>query len=116
MLPEDVPCKYARYPLGKACLELGKDYAVYSYTDMNDEHDYEVCFGGHEDILVEVYNLLCWVFLTVIGVLLLMLAYIYNKFNFEDCKYSDLWFWGWIVIVSTSIILGIPILIGLIII
>ncbi len=45
-----------------------------------------------------------------------MLAYIYNKFNFEDCKYSDLWFWGWIVIVSTSIILGIPILIGLIII
>lgn len=60
MLPEDVPCKYARYPLGKACLELGKDYAGYSYTDMNDEHDYEVCFGGHEDILVEVYNLLCW--------------------------------------------------------
>lgn len=57
-----------------------------------------------------------WVFLTVIGVLLLMLAYIYNKFNFEDCKYSDLCFWGWIVIVSTSIILGIPILIGLIII
>lgn len=60
MLPENVPCKYARYPLGKACLELGKDYAGYSYTDMNDEHDYEVCFGGHEDILVEVYNLLCW--------------------------------------------------------
>lgn len=60
MLPEEVPCKYARYPLGKACLELGKDYAGYSYTDMNDEHDYDVCFGGHEDILIEVYNLLCW--------------------------------------------------------
>lgn len=60
MLPEEVPCRYARYPLGKACLELGKDYAGYSYTDMNDEHDYEVYFGGHEDILVEVYNLLCW--------------------------------------------------------
>ena len=60
MLPEYVPCKYARYPLGKAWLELGKDYAGYSYTDMNDEHDYEVCFGEHEDILVEAYNLLCW--------------------------------------------------------
>lgn len=60
MLPEEVPCRYARYPLGKACLEPGKDYAGYSYTDRNDEHDYEVYFGGHEDILVEVYNLLCW--------------------------------------------------------
>lgn len=44
-----------------------------------------------------------------------MLAYILNKFNFKDCECSDLWLWGWIVIISTSVILGIPILIGLII-
>lgn len=68
--------------------------------------------GGFNSIYPFVF---CRVFFTVTGILLLMPAYIGNKFNFKDCGYPDLWLWGWIVIIPTSVISGIPVLIGLII-
>ena len=68
--------------------------------------------GGFDSIYPFVF---CRVSFTVMGILSLMLAYIRNKFNLKDCEYPDLWLWGWIVVVSTSVISGIPVLIGLII-
>ena len=68
--------------------------------------------GGFDPIYPFVF---CRVFSTVTGILLPMPAYIGNRFDFKDCGYPDLWLWGWTVIVSTSVISGIPVPIGLII-
>lgn len=53
------------------------------------------------------------IILCVIGALLCLFAYIFNRFNVERSRDSDLWLCGIIIIIASSAICFLPILIVL---